>query len=389
MPFRTAANVARLTLPEDKPEVFHFDDQGTGLAVRIQRSGRPVLVVWYTTTGKRKRITLGTVASIPLSEARRRAGEIVATAREGRDPAAERRQAKAPGPEALTVGGLLARYLREAEKCQRPRTLVETRRHLQKHALPLHSLPAAELTRREVSSLLLDLAAASGRVAANRSRASLSSAYAWGMRAGLVDHNPTIGTVRADERARERVLSVPELAAIWRATSRLDYHDRITRLLILLGARRGEVGGMAEAELDRERGLWTLPAERSKNGRPHEVPLPRQALALLPQSGNPYLFRRGGKAPFTSWSRSKGQLDERISCDCGGPMPRWHLHDLRRSAVTHMAELGIAPHIIEAIVGHISGHKSGVAGNEKVSALQAWADWIEGAIEEVSQSLGK
>jgi integrase len=388
MGFRTERDLARLALPEGKPEAFFADARGSGLYVRVQRGGRPTFVVRYSFGGKRAKVTLAPVAALALEDARREAGRIVAAARKGRDPAADRREArataKAPLPEVLTVVGLISRYLRDAEARQRPRTFVETRRYLARDSLPLHALPAAELSRRDVSALLLDLAAASGPVAANRCRAALSAAYAWAMRAGIVDHNPMVGSVRADERARSRVLSVAEIGAVWGATSSLDAHDRVVRLLLLTGARRAEVGGMHEGEVDRERGLWLLPASRVKNGRPHEVPLPRQALDLLPEANGAFLFGRGGKAPFSGWSQSKARLDARIAALRGEPMAEWHLHDLRRSTVTNMAEIGIEPHIIEAVVNHASGHKAGVAGTynhaayrqPKREALQRWADWL-------------
>jgi integrase len=227
-------------------------------------------------------------------------------------------------------------------------------------------------------------------VAANRPRSSLSAAFAWALRAGPVDHNPMIGTVKGEESSRERVLAPDELRAIWAATSPLAPHDRIVRLLLLTGARRQEVGGMAEAELDRARGLWLLPGERSKNGRQLEVPLSRQALALLPEpDGRSYLFGRGGRAPFSGWSRCKARLDQQIAAQ-GQALAAWRLHDLRRSFVTLISEHGLAPpHIVEAIVGHVSGHKGGVAGvynralyrQEKAAALQAWAGWLVTVVE--------
>jgi integrase len=311
--------------------------------------------------------------------------------------------ARPKGFEPLTprsVGALIAVYLREhAERKQRPRTLLETRRALERHWAPLHALPAAAVDRRDVSTRLLDLARASGPVGANRARANLSACFAWGMRAGRVDANPVIGAVKGEEASRDRVLSPAELRAIWRATAALDSHDIVVRLLILLGARRAEVGGMAWAELDRGQALWTLPGARTKNGLPHELPLSRRALELLAElpelRGRPYVFGRRGRAPFSGWSACKARLDARIAAAEGAPLPAWHLHDLRRSAVTHMAEHGLAePHVIEAIVNHSSGHRAGVAGvynkalyrQQKRVALQRWDDWLETATKERAQA---
>jgi integrase len=392
MSFRTQRDLERLTLPPGKAEVFHFDARCPGLSVRIQRTGKPAFVVWYTAPGgKRKRMTLGPVAGLELDDVRRQAAGMINAARDGRDPAMERKQARLAAAEVFTVGDLIAAYLSEhAERHQRPRTLVETKRALNRHWQPLHDLPAATVSRRDVSARLLELSRTSGTVGANRARANLSAAFVWAMKAGLVDHNPVVGTIKGEETSRERVLTPAELSAIWSATADLNGYDAIVRLLMLTGARKSEVGGMAHAELDRDRALWTLAGERTKNGLPHEVPLSRQALAIVGEfpelPGRPYLFGRGGRSPFSGWSRSKERLDARIAEQRGAPLPAWTIHDLRRSAVTIMAEEAIAPpHIIEAVVGHVSGHKNGVAGVynraayriEKAVALERWGDWLE------------
>ncbi len=413
MAFRTQRDLDRLTLPAGKVEVFHFDARCPNLSVRIQRSGKPAFVAWYTAPGgRRRRLTIGPVAGIELDDARRQAAGMINAARDGRDPAMERKQARRAASEVFTVGDLINAYLTEhAERHQRPRTLIETKRALERHWAPLHVLPSANITRRDVSARLIDLARTSGAVGANRARANLSAAFAWAMRAGLVDANPVIGTVKGEEVSRDRVLSLEELRAIWQATAELSGYDAIVRLLMFTWARRQEVGGMAHAELDREAALWSLAGERTKNGLQLEVPLSRQALAILAEfpemPGCPYLFGRAGRAPFSGWSRSKAQLDKRIACwrakqrlgrellkdeepETGDHLARWTLHDLRRSGVTHAAEQAIAaPHIIEAVVNHVSGHKSGVAGvynraayrTEKAAALQRWADWLEATVE--------
>jgi integrase len=414
MSFRTQRDLERLTLPNGKAEVFHFDARCPGLSVRIQRTGKPAFVVWYTApNSKRKRLTLGPVAGVELDDARRQAAEIINAARGGRDPSMDRKQARQAAAEVFTVGDLISAYLTEhAQRHQRPRTLIETKRALNRHWLPLHTLPAVDVDRRDVSARLLELARTTGTVGANRARANLSAAFVWAMKAGLIDHNPVIGTVKGEETSRERVLAPDELGAIWEATADLNGYDAIVRLLMLTGARRLEVGGMAGAELDLARALWLLPAARTKNRREHEVPLSRQALAIIHEfpelPGRPYFFGPGGRTPFSGWSRSKKRLDDRIArqraerrlgrpLEAGEePKPEdrlkaWTLHDLRRSLVTYMAdreELGIEPHIIEAVVGHASGHKDGVAGiynraayrEQKKGALQAWANWLEATV---------
>ena len=279
--------------------MFHFDARCSGLSVRIQRTGKPAFVTWFTApTGKRKRMTLGPVGGLDLDDARRQATEIINAVRGGRDPAMERKQARIAAAVVLTVGDVIGAYLRDhAERHQRPRTLIETKRALERHWSPLHRLPVSTVDRRAVSARLLELARTSGTGGANRARANLSAAFAWAIRAGLADHNPVVGTVKGEESSRERVLTLDELRSIWRATENLDNHDCIIRLLLLVGARRQEVGGMAWGELSEDRALWTLPGSRAKNGKAHEIPPSRQVqaiLAELPQlPGHPYVFGCG------------------------------------------------------------------------------------------------
>src|SRR5262249_1721524 len=174
--------------------------------------------------------------------------------------------------------------------------------------------------------------------------------------------------------------------------------SNIVRLLILTGQRREEIGGLRWSEIDFKRGLIIFPPERTKNKRQHELPMSKEVESLLSyrrllqhplRSEDQWVWGRR----FTAWSKSKEILDRRLKG------MSWRLHDLRRSAATHMAELGILPHIVEAILNHVSGHKSGVAGiynrakyeGEMREALQTWGNYIEklvGARRGVLEGLG-
>ena len=164
------------------------------------------------------------------------------------------------------------------------------------------------------------------------------------------------------------MLTQGELATIWRNLPQGRFGD-IVRLLILTGQRRNEIGGLRLTEIDFDRGLIVLPPARTKNKRQHELPLSPQASAILRRAtehNGTYKLRTKANDigvfgvngfPSGGWSGSKVSLDRRI-----GLSQPWRLHDLRRTAATMMAELGVLPHIIEAILNHVSGHKSGVAG---------------------------
>jgi integrase len=155
-------------------------------------------------------------------------------------------------------------------------------------------------------------------------------------------------------------------------------------LLILTGCRRQEIGGMFWSELDVERGTWTLPKERSKNGRAHTLPLPAMAWSVInavPRiASRDHLFGVRAGSGFTAWAANKTALDQRL----GDTVAPFILHDIRRSVATRMADVGVQPHIVEQILNHQSGHKAGPAGiynrssyeREVRIALALWADHV-------------
>jgi integrase len=213
------------------------------------------------------------------------------------------------------------------------------------------------------------------------------------MKKGLVDLHPVIATEPAIKAvSRDRVLSDGELVAVWKACAE-DGYGRIVRLLILTGQRREEVGAMADAELDLPGRRWTIPWERTKNGSrtriPHEVPLSDQALAIVnsaPRREGRDLLFGDGEGSFSGWSKAKEALDARIAeaqpkrAGKAKPPQPWRLHDIRRTVATRMADLGVPPHVVEAVLNHISGTKAGVAGTynralylpERRQALDHW-----------------
>jgi integrase len=317
--------------------------------------------------------------------ARARAKQLLGLAVGGDDPFAKPVAAE-------TFGAEVERYLSKQHAALKPRTYVELERHLRRDCSPLARLRLTEIDRRCIALRLAEVETASGPTARNRVRSSLSAFFNWTVREGLLDANPVTGTARADERgSRDRVLTQAELAEIWAALPQGDFGE-IVRLLLLTGQRREEIGGLRWSEI--ERGLMVLPPDRTKNLRQHEVPLSRQALAILERQpkrkGRDFIFGIG-EAGFSGWSKCKERLDEalltarRKTNRKAKPLPDWRLHDLRRTCATGMAELGVQPHIIEAVLNHISGHKAGVAGiynraryeAEMREALQRWADHVE------------
>jgi integrase len=380
----TRPNVARLTVPPGRTEIIVFDEALAEFGVRVRLGGKRTWIAQYRLGSKQRRVTFGTTDTLDSEEARRRAKSVLGAVHNGDDPQARKAEARAKA--SITLGAVAANYLeRFAAERLRPKTLAETRRYLTVSWKPLHRLALNDIGRRAVAVRLSEIARENGPIAANRARVALSAFFNWAMREGLSDSNPVIGTNRAaDERSRDRVLSDEELAAIWRAC-RDDDFGRIVRLLILTGQRRQEVGGMTGNELNLARGIWSIPGDRTKIGKAHEVPLAAPALDIV--TGTHKLRQGGlfgeGKGPFQGWSKAKAALDRRMTL-AGKTLDPWRLHDIRRTVATRMAELGVQPHIVEAVLNHSSGHKAGVAGvynralytAEKRKALDLWGEHV-------------
>jgi integrase len=375
-----------------------------GFGVRRQR-GVPVYVVKYRALGRQRFLTIGPHGSPWTPEkARREAKRLLGLVASGKDPADERAQAALQAAE--TLRKIADQYLKQAKQKLRPKTFSEIERYLLVVWKPLHSTPVFQISRRHVASQIAEITTNQGAVAAARARAALSAMFNWAIREGLdIPGNPVFGTNRpAGPRARDRVLTEQEIVEIWSALGNDDY-GRIVKLLLLTGQRRDEVGGLRWVELDSDEAIWTIPGSRSKNHREHVVPLTEAVTALLPNrdDSREYLFGHGPRRKgdrhraFSGWSKSKAALDSRILAarqrasrdEEAQPLPDWHLHDLRRTAATVMADrLGVFPHIVEAVLNHISGHRAGVAGiynharyaAEKRAALSAWADYVSAIV---------
>jgi integrase len=380
----TRPALANLALPPGRSDLIVFDDTLPGFGVRIRAGGKRVWIAQYRMGQKQRRVTIGSVETIDPDQARRAAKSILAKVHLGSDPQATKTEAKARAH--LTLGAMIEPYLEFASRRLKARTLVETNRYLRTSWKPLHSLAIEKITRRTIALQLSELTLTNGPIAANRARIALSSFFTWAMREGLADTNPVVGTNRpTEERSRDRVLTNYELARIW-AACRDDDYGRIVRLLILTGQRREEVGGMAWSELDLQQACWSIPRDRTKNSLPHDVPLSKAAIEVLQdcprREGRQLVFGEAG-GPFQGWSKAKAALDKRI-LESGRQIPAWRLHDIRRTVATRMAELGTLPHVVEAVLNHISGHKSGVAGvynrasysQEKRQALDMWATHV-------------
>lgn len=388
----TQAVVAKLETPNGKSERTVYDDVLTGFGVRLRAGGKKTWVATYRIGRRVRRVTIGDAAVVSLERARAAAKEILSKAKLNHDVQADRILEKER--EALTVSTVIDMYLRQYVALrQKERTQLETKRHLNLHWQNQHERPIHHLSQRDIAVGLARIVAENGPVAANRARSAISGLFVWAMRQGLVEQNPVAATAPPSaETSRTRVLTDDEIALVWRHTDDGSDYGRIIRLLLLTGQRRQEVGAIEWHEIDFKRRIWTLPQRRTKNGLQHEVPLCETAISILesaPRKTDRSLIFGQGAGGFSGWSKSKERLDERMISELSaessssntGTIPRWVVHDLRRTAITGMAELGVQPHIIEAVVNHVSGHRASVAGiynrakysEEKRAALERWS----------------
>jgi integrase len=357
-------------------EGWLWDERVCGWGVRKQKRG----IFYYVRArcgGRQIMHSIGRHgAPWTVETARAKALELLATLATGTNPFAEV-ESRADA----TFGSEVERYLVRKQASLAPRSYVEVRRHLRDYSMPLHKLPIAEIDRRTIAVLLGQVETASGAVSRNRLRSSLSAFWKWAIAEGLCETSPVLGTLKADVgNSRDRVLTPDELRKLWHALGDNRFSE-VVRLLLLTACRRTEIGNLTWDEIDLARKLIVLPPARTKNGHGLSLPLSHQALAIAQRTPRrnttPFLFSEA--KGFGAWDQDKLRLDSRL-----GIAP-WRIHDLRRTAATGMAELGVLPHIVEAVLNHQSGHKSGVAGiynraryaDEMRVALQKWADHID------------
>jgi integrase len=385
----------KLRVPPGKRDIQVFDDALPGFGIRKFESGKAFYFVKFTVGGQQRKLSLGAVVPGVLGEKRKAASEILTRARVGQDVVAEKRSAKSK--RTITLGELVPKYLRDCETRLRDATYIGTTRYLDRYWKPLHDRLVETIQRRDIVAVIDDLAVNHGKVAADRARAALSGFFAWAIDRTYLDLNPVQNIQRrAAGGSRTRTLSEAELVEVWKACADDDY-GQIVRLLILTGQRKTEIGDLTWQEIDLEKRQLDLPPERTKNGRPHLVPLSDEAIKLLKETprfeARSFAFGQGARG-FQGWSKAKLLLDDRIGKERAKagqkPMPGWTLHDIRRSVVTHLHEHGFAqPHIVEAIVNHVSGHRRGVAGvynkaqhlSERKRALDLWGQHIAALVD--------
>jgi integrase len=390
----TKTTVAKLKLPEGKSDHIFWDSDPRNFGVRIREGGSRTYVIQYKTkSGATRRMTIGTMA-LTLAQARREAKKQLNYIAQGGDPQGEKKDARQIG----TFKSIAEDFIEHQEKRRRASTVYATKLYLMGTAAypyckPLHALRPDEIGRKEIASILRTISKNHGDISADRARSALSAMFAWAIGEGLCGEsysNPVIGTNKREPDTNDspaRALAESEIAEIWFAADDGEDFGKIVRLALLTGCRRNEIALVQWAEVKDD--LISLPGSRTKNHLDFDVPLSDMARGLIGQrlsAERKFVFGRHDTG-FSGFSKAKRLLDAKLK----GVSP-WRLHDIRHTVSTGLSELGVEPHIVEAVLNHISGHRAGVAGRynhakyneQKRAALNLWASEIAGILARAS-----
>jgi integrase len=392
-----ARNLTQLALDNMKPGPARRevpDGKESGLYFIIQPSGACGWAVRYRFNGRPRKLTIGSYPEIGLAKARGEAAKAKAAIIDGNDPATQKLAQRAaavaarrPASDAVekVAADFIALYARPNTRDWR-----ETERLLKQFTGAWRGRRLVEIDKPDIHRVLDGIVARGAPVQANRAFAQLRKMFRWSVSRGLLERSPCEGITKPSvEVSRDRVLDADELRLVWRAAVAMDFpYGPITKLLILSGQRRSEIGEMQWRELDLDKATWTLPAERSKNRRQHVLPLSPQAIEILkglPRFAGARFVFGPEKAPL-AFSRAKTRIDGLIAKLNGGePIPAWILHDIRRSVASGLAELGVNLPVIERCLNHVSGSFAGIVGvyqrfnfaDEMKAAMERWGRHIE------------
>lgn len=370
------------TIEALKPSTRRYDVHDVlcpGLSVRVGKQGQKTFTVKYRYGLKQRRLRLGVYPRISLAQAREKALEALRNVDEGTDPAALRRQLS------TRVETVCEDFIRQYAR-PRNSSWREAERILQRELVAGYGQRDIRDIKRADVIELMDAAIERGSAyQANRILSHIRKLLNWCLERGIIDATPIAGLkAPTRERSRDRVLDDDEITAVLRACARDVYpYRQFTPMLLATAQRRGEVAAMLWSEIDIAAKTWVIPAERSKNSKPNVVPLNDFALNLLGDMprfvGCDLVFTTTQEAPINGFSKGIRRVHERSQTS------EWRFHDLRRTAASGMARAGVAPHVIEKVLNHISGSISGVAAvynrwshnPEKRAALDAWGSMLE------------
>jgi len=374
-----------------KPEagrIDYWDEDLPGFGLRISSTGKRTWVAMYRTRdGLQRRLRIGTYPPLSLADARDQARDILRNVQKGKDPALERDANRT----ADTVKSLVDLYIERHAKPNK-RSWKDDRRILYKDVVPAWgSRKAYSIRRRDVIALLDDVAKR-GAIMANRTLEITRKMFSFAIERDILEAHPCIGVKKPGiARARERVLTTDEIRSVWKAMDGLKIiHAAHLKLRLITAQRGAEIRAMRWSDLDpalekaEDICWWTIPPEFTKNGKGHRVPLTGLALDLLRQvrkaHQNPiWVFRvNNADGGETIWEHGN---EVRVKSGV-----EFTPRDLRRTAATHMAGLGITRFNIARVLSHSDSSVTQVYDRhsydpEKKAALEAWSKRLVEIIE--------
>ena len=356
-------------------EKDRWENDGNGLYLRVRPNGTKTWVLRRKISGRTKKTTLGIYDDVSLRDARIEAGVVRKKDKELAD------KPLALGESPTLFGELLSQYYDEhiEPTYRRPR---QVRLYIDNRVPDdIKSLRVSDLDeqgtrdfRVAVRTWLRRYAERRGPVGANRLLAIFKQATKFGTAIGYLTVDPlqelTRKLVGGEEKPGSRTLSTGEIRDLWHADSD---HQPLLRFLLLTGQRIGEAQSMLWADIENDK--WHIPAEVSKNGRPHWVPLTDEIKGILHE------LPKKRRKVFKSISATATQSWLRRWCEREQVTPRFTPHDLRRTFVTELNEMGVEPYIIERLVNHsMSGtmavYNKAEYENERITAAQLWSDHV-------------
>jgi integrase len=371
------------------------DGEVTGLYLQVFPSGKMSWAFRYRFGGRSRKLTIGLSPEIGLKDARNIALKAHVQVAGGTDPQCEKQTVRRAAKQAALaqapndiIEKIAAQFMARHVKNLAPSTQGELTRIINRDVLPAwRGRRLSEITQDDVHDLLDAIRDRGAPVYANRVLSWLKVMAQFAVKQlRVIGASPFVGLdPPTKETARDRVLTDSELKAVWLASDSLDIrYSAFVKLLILSGQRRNEVSEIRWSELDLDAGIWTLPKERAKNDREHQIPLPDPAVSILravPKiAGSDYVLTLDGRGPIRGYSNIKTRIDAVMPSD----VPPWTLHDLRRTFATGMAKRGVAIHVTEALLNHRSGVISGIVAvyqkhdyaSERRTAMATWANYV-------------
>ncbi len=328
-----------------------YDTEVKGFGVRTTAAGAQSFVLNYRADGRERRITIGSFPDWSVSAAREQARSLKRRIDVGEDPMGDRHAER----EAPTMASLADRYLAEHATRKRERSAKEDASLLRQLIVPkLGKLRVAAVRRTEIEAFHREVTKATA-VRANRALSLLTKMFNLAIGWEIRTDNPCKGIQRNHEDKRERYLTPAELERLMAALARHPNQTsaNVIRLLLLTGARRGEVLNAAWDQFDLEAGVWVKPAATTKQNKLHRIPLSAPAQQLLAEMH----AKAEGPALFPGWRGNDRQIDLKrfwATVCRAAKVSGVRMHDLRHSYASYLASSGLSLPVIGALLGHSS-----------------------------------